>query len=144
MTMTTATTTGISLSHLHLVWPDLWPLLEPATLLAPEKPDVLGRLLSQHAQLWAVYEDGKPLAAIVTEITLMPEKRCRIWLVGGTRMREWAGDFLAMIEHWARAYGCAALWGTQSRAGWLRIVRKFGGEEAGIINGQLTWERRIA
>jgi hypothetical protein len=143
MTMTTATTTGISLSHLHLVWPDLWPMLEPATLLAPEKLDVLGRLLSQNAQLWAIYKDGKPLAAIVTEITLMPEKRCRIWLVGGTRMREWAGDFLATIEHWARAYGCAALWGTQSRAGWLRIVRKFGGEEAGIINGQLTWERRI-
>jgi hypothetical protein len=59
-------------------------------------------------------------------------------------MREWAGDFLVTIERWARAHGCSALWGTQSRAGWLRIVRKFGGEEAGIINGQPTWERRIA
>jgi hypothetical protein len=140
----TMTATGIPLRHLHLVWPDLWPLLEPATLLAPEKPDVLGRLLSQHAQLWAIVEDGSPVAAIVTEITLLPEKRCRIWLVGGTRMRDWAGDFLMTIERWARAHGCSALWGTQSRAGWLRIVRKFGGKEAGIVNGQPTWERRIA
>jgi hypothetical protein len=138
------TAAGIPLRHLHLVWPDLWPMLEPATLLAPEKPDVLGRLLSQHAQLWAIVENGKPVAAIVTEITLLPEKRCRIWLVGGTRMREWAGDFLVTIERWARAHGCSALWGTQSRAGWLRIVRKFGGKEAGIVNGQPTWERRIA
>jgi hypothetical protein len=77
---------GITLRHLHLVWPDLWPMLEPATLLAPEKPDVLGRLLSQHAQLWAIVEDGSPVAAIVTEITLLPEKRCRISSDGHTRM----------------------------------------------------------
>lgn len=145
------TTIAIPLRDLHLAWPELWPLLEPATLLAPDKPDVLGRLLSGHAQLWAIFENGAPVAAIVTEITLVPEsslvtKRlsCRLWLVGGTRMREWAADFLATVEDWARGLGCVALWGTQSRAGWLRIVRKFGGTDAGIINGQPAWLRRIA
>ena len=111
----TMTATGIPVPHLHLVWADLWPMLKPATLLAPDKPDLLARLLAGNAQLWAVYEGRMPIAAIVTEITLVPEKRCRIWLVGGTRMPEWVGDFLPKVEAWARSLGCVALWGSQSR-----------------------------
>ena len=33
--------TGIPLRHLHLVWPDLWPLLEPAVKRSPDKPRCL-------------------------------------------------------------------------------------------------------
>ena len=57
---------GISLRDLHLVWPDLWPLLEPAVKRSPDKPDVLARLIARDAQLWAVYEGDRPVAAIVT------------------------------------------------------------------------------
>jgi hypothetical protein len=31
---------GISLRDLHHVWPDLWPLLEPAVKRSPDEPDV--------------------------------------------------------------------------------------------------------
>ena len=51
--------TGIPLRDLHLAWPDLWPLLEPAVRRTPDKPDVLARLIARDAQLWAVYDDGQ-------------------------------------------------------------------------------------
>ena len=144
------TATGIPLRCLHLVWPDLWPLLEPAVRRTPDKPDVLARLIACDAQLWAVYPsaslragDGRaPVAAIVTQITLSPEKRCRLWLVGGSRVREWIGDFLAKVEDWARSLGCVALWAS-GREGWARLVNEFGGRGIGTVDGFPAWERRL-
>jgi hypothetical protein len=160
------TATGIPLRHLHLVWPDLWPLLEPAVKRSPDKPDVLARMLFNDAQLWAVYDADAPVAAIVTQIQIgrpsaaLPstslgtgprlstaaeagEKRCLIWLVGGSRLREWAADFIAKLEDWARSLGCVALRGV-GRPGWTRIVKKFGGVSLGTVDGLPAWERRIA
>jgi len=134
--------TGIPLRHLHLVWSDLWPLLEPAVKRSPDKPDVLARLLFEDAQLWAVYDADVPVAAIVTQIQLAHEKRCLIWLVGGSRLREWAGDFIAKLEHWARSLGCVTLRGV-GRPGWARIVKKFGGVSVDAVDGLPAWERRI-
>jgi hypothetical protein len=138
------TVTGIPLRDLHHVWADLWPLLEPAVKRSPDKPDVLARLIARDAQLWAVYEGDKPIAAIVTTIQLGEEKRCLLWLIGGSRVKDWAADFLAACEAWARdTMGCAALWGA-GRAGWVRIVKKFGGLDIGVVDGQPAWQRRIA
>jgi hypothetical protein len=143
--------TGIPLRHLHLVWSDLWPLLEPAVKRSPDKPDacpepaewVLARLLFNDAQLWAIYDADVPVAAIVTQIQVGSEKRCLIWLVGGSRLREWAGDFIAKLERWARSLGCMALRGV-GRPGWARIVKKFGGVSVDAVDGLPAWERRIA
>jgi hypothetical protein len=135
--------TAIPLRHLHLVWSDLEPLLEPAVKRSPDKPDVLARLLFHDAQLWAVYDADVPVAAIVTQIQLANEKRCLIWLVGGSRLREWAGDFIARLEQWARSLGCVALRGV-GRPGWARIVKKFGGVSVDAVDGLPAWERRIA
>jgi hypothetical protein len=148
--------TGIPLRHLHLAWLDLWPMLELAVKRAPgyapgARPDVLVRLIAGDAQLWAILEDGKPVAAVVTQITFAPsaaegpgpEKRCLLWLIGGGRVREWAADFLGQIEAWARTWGCVAIWGA-GRSGWSRIVRHFGGERIADVDGEPAWERRIA
>jgi hypothetical protein len=148
---------GISLRDLHHVWADLWPLLEPAVKRSPDfstgdraEPDVLARLIARDAQLWAIYEGCKPIAAIVTTIQISAftgageEKRCLLWLIGGSRVKEWAADFLAACEAWARdTMGCVAMWGA-GRAGWVRMVKKFGGKSIGIVDGQPAWERRIA
>ena len=150
--------TGIPLRDLHLAWPDLWPLLEPAVRRTPDKPDVLARLIARDAQLWAVYDEDEAIAAIVTQITLLrrcaasegspseasegSERGCRLWLVGGSRVREWAADFLCKLELWARSLGCVALWGS-GREGWDRIVKKMGGTSAGTIAGFPAWERRL-
>jgi hypothetical protein len=135
--------TGIPLRHLHLVWSDLWPLLEPAVKRSPDKPDVLARLIACDAQLWAVYDGLAPVAAIVTQIQIGGEKRCLIWLVGGSRLREWAADFIAKLEDWARSLGCVTLRGV-GRPGWARIVKKFGGVSVDAVDGLPAWERRIA
>ena len=137
------TATGIPLRDLHLVWPDLWLLLEPAVKRSRDKPDVLARLLCHDAQLWAVYDGATPVAAIVTQIQIGGEKRCLIWLVGGSRLREWAVDFIAKVEDWARSLGCVALRGV-GRPGWARIVKKFGGVSVDAVDGLPAWERRIA
>jgi hypothetical protein len=137
------TATGIPLRHLHLVWSDLWPLLEPAVKRSPDKPDVLARLIACDAQLWAVYDGPAPVAAIVTQIQIGGEKRCLIWLVGGSRLREWATDFIAKLEDWARSLGCVTLRGV-GRPGWARIVKKFGGVSVDAVDGLPAWERRIA
>ena len=137
------TATGIPLRHLHLVWSELWPLLEPAVKRSPDKPDVLARLIASDAQLWAVYDGPVPVAAIVTQIQIGGEKRCLIWLVGGSRLREWAADFIAKLEDWARSLGCVTLRGV-GRPGWARIVKKFGGVSVDAVDGLPAWERRIA
>jgi hypothetical protein len=136
------TATGIPLRHLHLVWSDMWPLLEPAVKRSPDKPDVLARLIACDAQLWAVYDGPAPVAAIVTQIQIGGEKRCLIWLVGGSRLREWAADFIAKLEDWARSLGCVTLRGV-GRPGWARIVKKFGGVSVDAVDGLPAWERRI-
>jgi hypothetical protein len=131
------------LHHLHLVWSDLWPLLEPAVKRSPDKPDVLARLLFNEAQLWAIYDADVPVAAIVTQIQVANEKRCLIWLVGGSRLHDWAADFIAKLEDWARSLGCVTLRGV-GRPGWARIVKKFGGVSVDAVDGLPAWERRIA
>jgi hypothetical protein len=124
--------------------------------------EVARTLLRGEAQLWSVFDseaasprlrsprEGSPSVppkarrrgAVTTQITLIGEKGCRLWLVGGSRLAEWAGDFMAEVEPWACSLGCTHVWGTQSRAGWQRIVRLFGGEPV-IVDGQASWMRRF-
>lgn len=82
------------------------------------------------------------VAAVTTQITLIGEKGCRLWLIGGSGMADWAADFLAEVEPWARSLGCTHVWGAQSRAGWRRIVRLFGGAPV-IVDGKDSWIRRL-
>lgn len=140
------TVASIHLHSLPVAWPILWPMLEKAARRArPQavlEADVRRTIETKHAQLWAIVEDGQPIAAVTTQITLEPEKRCRIWLVGGSRMTEWAPAFMESIEPWARSLGCTHIWGTQSRKGWSRIVRLMGGEPIEAVEGP-AWGRRI-
>ena len=87
-------------------------------------------------------EDGKPVAAVVTQVTLEPVKRCLMWLIGGSRTREWVGAFLAKIEAYAREWGCVALWGA-GRKGWARIVEVEGFIRIADTDGLATWEKRL-
>lgn len=131
----------IPLRRLHEVWHELGPLLEPAVLSSPDKPQVLAELLAQRADLWGIYEDGKPVAAIVT--TKKEDGRCLVWLVGGRRMNEWARQFLMVLADAARDAGCWAIWGT-GRRGWARVMPKLGFERIDDHDGRPAWQWRIA
>lgn len=137
------TVASINLHSLAYAWPILWPMLEKAARRTPGMPDVRALIESRHAQLWAIVENGTPIAAVATQITLGPEKSCRIWLVGGSRMTEWVGDFLAVLEPWARSLGCVRIWGTQSRKGWVRIAKLLGCEPIEAFEGIPSWGRKI-
>lgn len=126
---------------LHDTWVALEPMLRPAIALAPEDPRVLSRLMAGDAQLWGVYDDGKPIAAAVTG--LLSPKRCLIWLVGGSRIHEWKDEFMAKIEAWARSFGCVALYAESPRRGWGRIAKELGFTPSGSLNGFFTWERAL-
>lgn len=132
--------------HLHdlpFAWPILWPLLAPAAKReAMNELDVRRKIESGHAELWAIVEDRKPVAAIVTQITTEPERRCLIWIVGGSRVREWMGDFMPKIEAYARSWGCVGLWAS-GRKGWKNIAKALGFERIEDLGGLPAWERKF-
>jgi hypothetical protein len=137
--------TAVPVRQLGLFWRHAWPLLERAATRTNggTEEEVVGKLLQGEAQLWGVFDLDRMVAAVTTQITLLePEKGCRLWLVGGARMDDWAAEFMATVEPWARSLGCTVVWGTPSRAGWRRIVRLMGGEEI-VMDGRSAWGRRL-
>lgn len=134
--------TAIRPGNLALAWPDLGPMLARAVRFTPDKPDVLARLLDGSAQLWAIIEDGRPIAAIVTEITTVPDRWCRLWLVAGERVAAWVHGFLDRVEAWARACGCIGLWAS-GREGWARLARRLGWRREGSDAGFPRWTWRF-
>lgn len=139
------TIASIHLHALPFAWPLLWPLLEKAASRSDMSEMDVRRVIERgDAQLWAIVENKAPVAAVTTQITLQPERRCRVWLVGGTRMTEWADTFLENIAAWARTMGCVALWGSSaSRPGWQRMTRLLGFEPIEPVEGNPSWARRI-
>lgn len=136
-----AIATGIASRHLHHVWPDLWPLLEPAYAWSPEKEDVLAGLMARDYQLWAIYDGGKPVAAIVTRIWRHRETGegdCRLWLVGGRGVHAWLRDFIDKLTAWARAERCTRLTAS-GRRGWWRLVKAYGGVRIADEDGAPAW-----
>ncbi len=123
-------------------WQDVGPMLARAVRHTPDKPDVLHRLSNETAQLWAVIERGRPVAAIVTEITTRPDRWCRLWLVAGERVGAWVRAFLARLEPWARACGCIGLWAS-GREGWARLARRLGWKREGSDAGFPRWTWRF-
>lgn len=127
---------------LHDTWVAVQPLLQPAMARSPDPQAkvLLSRLMAREDTLWAIRENGNTIAAVVT--TIHADMRCLIWLVGGSRLKEWAATFMETLSAWARDLGCIAIWGT-GRGGWHRIVPLFGGERIEDHNGEPAWERKL-
>ena len=101
--------TGVRSEHVGAVWADLWPLIWPAYEKSREKADLLGGIRSKDLQLWAVYEKNVPVAGIVSRLLRhegTSSLNCRLWLVGGSRLSEWAPDFMQKLIPWAKSEGC--------------------------------------
>jgi hypothetical protein len=139
------TVVAIPAADLPLFWGRLWPFLERAAKRTNggDEETVRGLIENGHAQIWGILDGSQYIAAAATQITLLdPSKGCRIWLIGGTRMPEWAQAFLDRIEPWARSLGCVVIWGQPSRAGWRRVVAAMGGEQI-EMDGRPVWARRL-
>jgi len=97
--------------------------------------------MSKDLQLWAVFDKNTAVAGIVTRLlreSTSGNLHCRLWLVGGSRLSEWAPDFIAKLIPWAKAEGCTEINGS-GRKGWRRIVARFGGVEEGEEDGLPVW-----
>lgn len=132
--------TGIQTADLYRAWPDLWPLLKPAYDYSPDKDDLLAGIRERRFALWAVYARSIAVAGIVTRprVGTSGELHCHLWLVGGSRLSEWAGDFIEKLKPWARENGCTMITGN-GRKGWDRIVRRFGGVRLDDLQGLPCW-----
>ena len=125
-----------------VVWPDLWPLIEPAWRRSRERVDLPAGFAARRLQLWAIYDGAVPVAAVVTRLNRHagPDGAldCRIWLVGGQGLAHWLPAFLDKVVPWARAEGCACLSGA-GRKGWTRIAQRLGCVRAGEEDGDTVW-----
>ncbi len=137
--------TGIPSTRIGDVWPALWPLIQPAAARSKEKGDILGGIRAKDLQAWAVWEYGIPRAGIVTRLrteTTSGHRDCRIWLVGGVRLKAWLPDFLAILIPWAKSEGCTSLSGS-GRLGWARIAHALGCERVDDEDGEPAWRLAI-
>lgn len=138
--------TGIREVDLGRAWIDLWPILEPAYRLLPEKVSLLAGVRAKDLQLWAVFDKKTAVAGIVTRLarhTTSGELHCQIWLVGGSRLSEWVGDFLPKLKTWARDEGCCAVVAAGVRRGWARVAPRLGFIKAQMDGPDQYWEMRI-
>lgn len=136
---------GVPDDMLYALWPQLWPLLKLAYERSDEQHDILAGILSKDFQCWAIFGKQVPVAGIVTRLlreTTSGESHCHCWLIGGSRLSEWAPDFLAKLIPWAKSEGCSAITGN-GRIGWARIMRRFGFRRTGDVGGLPAWRLDI-
>ena len=118
--------TGVPVDAIRLVWLALEPMLREAIDEDETTSEMLLRLYKQDAQLWCVFEDGTPIAGIVTEIVFDANQRkiCNIWATAGRDMHKWF-NHLVTIEDWAAENGCAAIGIEHARPGWKRLMKGY-------------------
>jgi|TARA_R100000455_G_C6270907_1_gene126924 hypothetical protein len=115
--------------HALIVWPQVADKLEKATKTTDgrfDKMSILDELLERRIQLWVVYEETAPVAAITTRILQYSQyKALSIDWVGGSQMKEWLDEVLKTLRSYAKDQGCKKLEG-RGRTGWKKILLKNG------------------
>jgi hypothetical protein len=127
----------VSTGTLNLIWPAIKPLLERG--IARERgrfnaADVYGWITRGTHQLWVATENGRMLAAIVTEILLHPsgKRTFHLLLAGGSQARRWIAPAFARMREYARVQGATEARMT-GRKGWLRHLHPLGFHPEAVI-----------
>lgn len=82
------------------------------------------QILTGAAQLWLVWRNNKLAAAVMTQIHTYPSglQYIEIFLVGGSKLREWAITAYEMITEFGKSMGCSTLV-AGGRLGWNKIAK---------------------
>lgn len=119
---------GIQIPQINDVWPEVQPWVEAACETSRGKfdaEDIRACLLTGEDQLW-IWKTPTAFAIGITRLANYPKQRvCRLRVVTGTNMAEWAAPCIETIERWAKANGCHAM-EFQARPGWERFLSRRG------------------
>lgn len=125
--------TPVPIDFVGLVWPEVEPLLKPATDASNGKYSVDGiytGILDGTYVLWLVVDqDDKIIAAGTSRLVYYSEQRKAMSLdwIGGSRISEWMPNVHRAMVDYARDNGCTHLEG-YGRAAWGRYMAKYGWE----------------
>lgn len=118
--------TGVKSWEIWAVWDGVKDFIESGMAEGESLDGLLERLTTKTCQLWIAHDDKNIIAACVTELpTIADRKVCNVISCGGTRMKEWLDISLPVIEGWANAHG-AEMRFLEIRPGWAPILKKRG------------------
>lgn len=118
--------TGILSKDVWVIWGSVKGFIQDGLAEGESLDTILERLTATSCQLWVAYSEKEIIAACVTELpTIANRKVCNVISCGGTRMDEWLGLSLPVIEAWAKSNGCTAMRFPEIRPGWKRILKDY-------------------
>jgi hypothetical protein len=108
----------------------LWPHARPFIVAAIERgglsnfSEIESALFKNLAQLWIVWDGVEMIAAAVTELQTVKDKKfCSLTAVGGKDFQRWL-HLLSRIENFAHDEGCKSV-RIMGREGWGRILKDY-------------------
>ena len=118
--------TGILSRDVWVIWGSVKGFIQDGLAEGESLDTILERLTATSCQLWVAFDDELIIAACVTELpTIGTRKVCNVISCGGTRMDEWLGLSLPVIEAWAKQYDCTAMRFPEIRPGWQRVLKDY-------------------
>lgn len=115
--------------HTLTVWPQVAEMLDKAAKTTDgrfDKLSILDELMERTIELWIVYEDKEPVAALTTRVVPYKGfKTLSIDWVGGHKMSGWLDNVMDTLKSYAKDQGCSRLEG-RGRAGWKRVLGRYG------------------
>lgn len=118
--------TGILSRDVWVIWGSVKGFIQDGLAEGESLDTILERLTATSCQLWVAFDDELIIAACVTELpTIGTRKVCNVISCGGTRMDEWLGLSLPVIEAWAKHNGCTAMRFPEIRPGWQRVLKDY-------------------
>ena len=130
MTTPAASWSGIKPADVDKYWHHVAPYIARGMTGLDTLEGVKTAIEQRQAQLWAVWEGQRCLAALVTKITDHDKGRvCTIAHCGGIELCSWR-EHLNVLEAWAREKGCCRI-DIVGRKGWERVLPGF--EQTGVV-----------
>ena len=117
---------AIQSKNIWAVWGSVKGFIQDGLAEGESLDTILERLTATSCQLWLAYDDELIIAACVTElVTIGNRKVCNVISCGGSRMAEWLDISLPAIEDWAKENGCTAMRFPEIRPGWQRVLKDY-------------------
>ena len=117
--------TGIPSRDIWAIWGSVVGFIQSGMAEGESIDDILERLTATSCQLWVAYDDELIIAACVTEIANIENRKVfNVISIGGSRMPEWLGH-LATLEAFAISHNCTAMRFPEIRPGWRRVLKDY-------------------